>query len=481
MEAATGFPGYDSVMQKDTATVAEMLKQNGYGTAWFGKNHNVPDWQTSQAGPFDLWPTGLGFDHFYGFIGGDTNQWRPAVTEGTKPIEPYLGKPDYNFDYDMADQAIKWIKMQKAVAPDKPFFCYYAPGATHAPHHPKKEWVEKYKGKFDQGWDKVREETFDRQKKLGVIPADAKLTPRAPGVQAWDTLTAEQKKVFARFMEVYAGYLEQTDYNVGRVLEAIEEVGQTRQHARHLHRRRQRGQRRRKPARAAQRDDVLQRREGRPQARCSSGSTTSARGRRTTTTRSAGRTPCAPRSSGPSRSPATTAARATAWSSRGRRGSRPRASSAPSGTTASTSCRRFSTSCGRAAPTSVNGVTQKPIEGVSMAYTFADAKAPSTRTTQYFEMLGNRAIYHDGWVACTTPLVPPWEPGAADGGRDHRLQVGALRHRQGLLAGRQPGRTRCRRSSRSCSSCSTPRRPSTTCCRSTTARPRGSTRPSARA
>ena len=120
-------------------------------TAWFGKNHNVPDWQTSQAGPFDLWPTGLGFDHFYGFIGGDTNQWRPNVTEGTKPIEPYIGKPDYNFDYDMADQAIKWIEMQKAVAPDKPFFCYYAPGATHAPHHPKKEWVEKYKGKFDAG------------------------------------------------------------------------------------------------------------------------------------------------------------------------------------------------------------------------------------------------------------------------------------------------------------------------------------------
>ncbi|MFN8710968.1 MAG: sulfatase-like hydrolase/transferase, partial [Planctomyces sp.] len=193
-EAATGFPGYDSVMQKDTATVAEVLKQNGYGTAWFGKNHNVPDWQTSQAGPFDLWPTGLGFDHFYGFIGGDTSQWRPAVTEGTKPIDPYLGDPDYNFDYDIADQAIKWIGMQKAVAPDKPFFCYYAPGATHAPHHPKKEWVEKYKGKFDQGWDKIREETFARQKKLGIIPASAEMTPLAPGIQAWDSCSPDEKK-----------------------------------------------------------------------------------------------------------------------------------------------------------------------------------------------------------------------------------------------------------------------------------------------
>jgi arylsulfatase A-like enzyme len=226
MEGATGFLGYNSVMGKETATVAEVLKQAGYGTAWFGKNHNVPDWESSQAGPFDRWPTSLGFDHFYGFLGGDTNQWRPAVIEGTKPIDPYIGNPDYNFDYDLADQATKWIRMQKAVAPDKPFFVYYAPGATHAPHHPKKEWVEKYKGKFDQGWDKVREETFARQNKLGVIPADAKLTPRAPGVQAWDTLSPEEKRLFAQMMEVYAGYLEQTDYNVGRVLQAIEALGQ---------------------------------------------------------------------------------------------------------------------------------------------------------------------------------------------------------------------------------------------------------------
>ena len=179
MEVATGYPGYDTVMQQDTATVAEVLRQSGWSTAWFGKNHNVPDWQTSQAGPFDLWPSGLGFDHFYGFIAGDTNQWRPAVTEGTKPIEPYLGKPDYNFDYDMADKAIAWIRMQKAVAPDRPFFVYYAPGATHAPHHPRKEWIEKYKGKFDQGWDRVREETLARQKKLGVVPA-RRSSPRAP-------------------------------------------------------------------------------------------------------------------------------------------------------------------------------------------------------------------------------------------------------------------------------------------------------------
>ena len=164
MEGATGFPGYDTVMGKDTATVAEILKQNGYNTAWFGKNHNVPDWQNSQNGPFDLWPTGLGFEHFYGFVGGDTSQWRPAAVDGTKPIEPYIGNPDYHFDDDMADRAIAWIGGQKAISPDRPFLVYYAPGTTHAPHHPRKEWVEKYKGKFDQGWDKIREETFAHQK-----------------------------------------------------------------------------------------------------------------------------------------------------------------------------------------------------------------------------------------------------------------------------------------------------------------------------
>jgi arylsulfatase len=172
MEFATGYPGYDSLMGKDTATVAEVLRQRGWNTAWIGKDHNVPDWQSSQAGPFDLWPTGLGFEKFYGFIGGETNQWRPAVFDGTKPIEPYLGNPDYNLDYDLADQAIQWVRNQKAVAPDRPFFLYYAPGATHAPHHPKKEWIAKYKGKFDQGWDKMREEILARQKKLGIVPAD---------------------------------------------------------------------------------------------------------------------------------------------------------------------------------------------------------------------------------------------------------------------------------------------------------------------
>jgi len=226
MEQATGFPGYDSLMGKDTATIAEVLKQKGWNTGWFGKDHNVPDWQSSQAGPFDHWPIGLGFEKFYGFFGGETNQWRPAVFDGTKPIEPYFGKPDYNFDYDIADQAIQWIRSLKAVAPDRPFFLYYAPGATHSPLQPKKEWIAKYNGKFDQGWDKVREETLSRQKRLGLVPADTKLTARPQGIPAWDSLNTEQKKLTAYMMQIYAGYLEQTDYNVGRVLDAIKQLGE---------------------------------------------------------------------------------------------------------------------------------------------------------------------------------------------------------------------------------------------------------------
>lgn len=411
-EAATGFPGYDSVMQKDTATVAEVLKQNGYGTAWFGKNHNVPDWQSSQAGPFDLWPTGLGFDHFYGFIGGDTSQWRPAVVEGTKPIEPYLGNPDYNFDYDIADQAIKWIGMQKAVAPDKPFFCYYAPGATHAPHHPKKDWVEKYKGKFDQGWDEVRAETFERQKKLGVIPEGTKLNPLAPGLPAWDTLNDEQKKVYARFMEVYAGFLEQTDYNVGRVIESIKQTGQL--------------------------DNTIiiyiagdngASAEGSPQGllnemtffngvpedlkevlkRVDDIGTWKTYNHYPAAWAHAMCTPFQWTKQMASHYGGTRNGMVISW---------------PKGIAAKGELRTqwhhaidivptIYEVVGVTLPASVNGVAQKPIEGISMTYTFTDENAKGRRTKQYFELLANRAIYSDGWVACTTPSGPPWESAGA--------------------------------------------------------------------
>lgn len=413
MEGATGFPGYDTVMQKDTATVAEVLKQNGWNTGWFGKDHNVPDWQSSQAGPFDLWPTGLGFEHFYGFVGGDTSQWRPAAVEGTKPIEPYIGNPDYNFDYDIADQAVKWIKMQKAVAQDRPFFCYYAPGATHAPHHPRKEWVEKYKGKFDAGWDAIRVKTLDQQKKLGVVPPDTKLVPLAPGIPAWDTLSPDQKKVYARMMEVYAGYLEQTDHNIGRVLQAIDDVGQT-DNTVVIYIVGDNGASAEGSMQGLLNEmtffngvkenlaDVLEHVDeigtfktynhypvGWAHAMC---------------------TPFQWTKQIASHYGGTRNGIVISWPS----GIKARGELRSQWHHAIDIVPTIYEVCGVTAPTIVNGVAQKPIEGVSMAYTFDHAGAKSRRTIQYFEMFANRAIYHDGWVACTTPPLPPWDPGNTD-------------------------------------------------------------------
>src|SRR5215469_10149123 len=225
-EMATGFPGYNSLVPRSAGSVGAVLRENGYNTAWFGKEHNVPDWMSSQAGPFDLWPVGLGFEYFYGFLGGDSDQWHPALYENTKPIEPYIGDPTYILDRDLADKAIAWMQMQHAVAPSKPWLLYYATGTAHAPHHAPKDWIAKYKGQFDQGWDKVREETLARQIKLGVVPPNTQLTKRPEQIPAWDSLSADQKRVYARMMEVYAGALSHADYNIGRLLDALEESGQ---------------------------------------------------------------------------------------------------------------------------------------------------------------------------------------------------------------------------------------------------------------
>ena len=208
---------------------AEMLRQNGYSTAFFGKDHNVADWETSVSGPFDRWPTSQGFDHFYGFIGGESNQWQPALYEDTRPVElevPPGREGNYTLNEALADRAIEYIHRQKSVTPDRPFFIYYAPGATHAPHHVPKEWIDKFKSQFDQGWDKYREECFARQLKLGVIPQDTKLTPRPDEIPAYDSLTPDQKTVAARLMETFAGYTAQTDHEVGRLLDTLEEIGQ---------------------------------------------------------------------------------------------------------------------------------------------------------------------------------------------------------------------------------------------------------------
>ncbi|MBK5912782.1 arylsulfatase [Rhodocyclus purpureus] len=407
-EFATGFPGYDSLMGKDTATIAEMLRQHGWNTAWFGKNHNVPDWQTSQAGPFDRWPTGLGFDKFYGFVGAETSQWRPAVFDGTKPIEPYLGKPDYHFDYDMADQAIEWVRNQKAVAPDKPFFLYYAPGATHSPHQPRKEWIAKYKGQFDQGWDRLREQTFARQKKLGIVPANTKLTERTRGIPAWDSLNAEQKQLYAYMMEVYAGYLSQTDYNVGRVLDAIGQMGQM-DNTLVVYMVGDNGASSEGGLQGSLNEmafmnmipedykEVLKHKDDL--------GTWKTHNHYPVGWAHAMNTPMQWVKAVASHYGGTRNGMVISWPARIRDQGGIRSQWHHTIDIVPT----LLEVTGLQQPSSVNGVAQKPIEGVSMAYTFDQPDAPSTRRTQYFEIFSLRGIYHDGWVACITPPAAIWE------------------------------------------------------------------------
>lgn len=224
METATMYPGNTGVRPQSITPMAEVLRQNGYNTAAFGKYHETPPWEISNSGPLDRWPTHSGFEKFYGFIGGETNQWAPLIHDGTTQVE-LPNDPNYHFTTDMTNQAVSWVRFQQALSPEKPFFIYFAPGATHAPHHVPKEWADKYKGKFDQGWDKIREETLARQKKLGIVPPNTKLAPKPTDIKDWEKLSADEKKLFTRQMEVYAGFAEQTDYEVGRLVAAIEDLG----------------------------------------------------------------------------------------------------------------------------------------------------------------------------------------------------------------------------------------------------------------
>jgi arylsulfatase A-like enzyme len=407
-EFATGYPGYNSLVPKSAGSVGEVLKENGYNTSWFGKMHNVPDWMSSQAGPFDLWPVGLGFEYFYGFIGGDSDQWHPALFENTKPIEPYLGNPDYIFDRDMADRAIGWMRTQNALAPDKPWLLYYATGTAHAPHHAPKEWIDKYKGQFDQGWDKVREETLARQIELGVVPNGTKLTERPKEIPAWDSLSADQKRLYARMMEVYAGALSHADHQIGRVIDAIEQSGQL--------------------------DNTLiifiQGDNGASPEGSLQGTTNEV------ATAGNGVEEDLPyllsmidELGGPltynhypvgwahamdapmqwtkqvaSHFGGTRNGLVISWPKRIK----------DHGGLRSQFCHVIDIvptiyeAAGIAPPETIDGVEQKPLDGVSLVYTFDQPEVSTRHSTQYFELAGNRAIYNDGWMACTTPLRLPW-------------------------------------------------------------------------
>jgi len=414
-EFATSAPGACSVLSNTISPIARTLKLNGYSTAQFGKCHEVPVWQTSPLGPFDAWPSGGGgFEYFYGFIGGETSQWYPAIYEGTTPVEPEKTPEEgYHFSEDMTTKAIKWTRQQKALMPDKPFFTYFAPGATHAPHHVPKEWADKYKGKFDQGWDKLREETFARQKKLGVIPPDCPLTKRHPEIPAWDTISAEMRPVLARQMEVYAGYLEHTDHQVGRLIDVLKDLDVL--------------------------DDTLIYVIIGDNGASAEGSLQGTYNEMVTITgfdhletpeflkahldkfggvesynhyavgwAHAMDTPYQWTKQVASHWGGTRNGTIVHW---------------PKGIKTKGEIRSqfhhvidvaptILEAAGLPEPVFVNGVQQRPIEGVSMAYSFNDAKAPDQHETQYFEMSGNRGIYHKGWTAVTKHRTP-WITGAA--------------------------------------------------------------------
>ncbi len=409
-ELSTGFPGYDSIIGPDNATIGRILKDNGYTTSWFGKNHNTPAFQYSVAGPFDQWPSGMGFDYFYGFMGGETDQWTPYLFQNNRQIFPWVGKPGYNLITDMADEAISYVKGLNAANPGQPWFVYYVPGGSHSPHNPTKEWVEKFKGKFDMGWNAMREQIFANQKRLGVIPQNAKLTEWPDSLPKWDSLSADEKKLFARQAEVYAAYTAYTDHEIGRVIQQVEDLGQL--------------------------DNTLI-------IYIDGDNGTSPEGTLVGTPNQwtsyngilnfpiaeqlkfydvwgsaatyphmavawawAFDTPFKWTKQIASHFGGTRQGLAISWPARIKDAGGIRTQFHHMIDIVPT----ILEAAGIKAPEYVDGIKQKPIEGVSMMYLFdkANANAPSARKTQYFEMISNRGIYHEGWYANTTPPHGPW-------------------------------------------------------------------------
>ena len=415
-EIATGYPGYDSIIPIEKGTIGTILRDNGYATSWFGKDHNTPSYQSSQAGPFNQWPNGMGFDYFYGFVGGDASQWQPNLFRNTTAIYPFENNPGWNLETAMADEAIQHIKTLKEVAPGKPWFVYYVPGATHAPHHPTEEWINKISAMhlFDGGWNKLRETIFANQKRLGIMPANAVLTPWPKELPTWDSLGWEEKKLFVKQADVYGAYLAYADNEIGRVIQAVQDLGEL--------------------------DNTLIIYIGGDNGASAEGMINGTPNEFTTfngvsvpvkdqflwypfwgSERTfphyaaewawAMDTPFKWVKQVPSHFGGTAQGVVMSW---------------PGHIADAGGIRRqFShvidivptilDATGIKAPDTINGIKQDPIEGTSMAYTWdkTNADAPTKHNTQYFEMLGNRSIYHDGWVAATTPVTLPWELSSA--------------------------------------------------------------------
>ncbi len=430
IDLPSGYPGYWSVIPKSAATVAEVLKDNGYNTAMFGKHHNTPAWLQSTAGPFDSWPNGLGFEYFYGFMGGDNNQWQPRLYRNTVPVDDQTHDSGETLDHELADNAIHWIHQQKAAGPDKPFFVYYAPGSAHAPHQAPTDWIARFKGQFDQGWDKLREESFARQKRLGVIPADAVLTPRPKQLPAWDSLSPDEKRLDARFMEVYAAMLAHQDHEIGRVIDELQRMGQL--------------------------DNTLvifiegdngASGEGSPNGtlneigRLANGAGSDpARmlrdldqlgGPHTYELYPAGwawalNTPFQWMKQVASHLGGIRNGAVISWPARIKDVGQVRSQFAHVTDIAPT----ILAAAGLSEPEVVNGVKQQPVDGVPLEYSFDSATAPTRHGTQYFEMAANRAIYQDGWIANTIPRRMPWEAAPPPGVKpsDYTWELYDLNH-----------------------------------------------------
>jgi arylsulfatase A-like enzyme len=407
-EPVTGYEGYTGIVPKSAGTVAEILRQNGFNTAAFGKWHLTPYWEMGQAGPFDHWPTSMGFEHYYGFLTAETDQFHPALWDGTTPVEPPANDPTYILDRDLADHAIAWMREQKTLAPDKPFFLYYAPGTAHAPHQAPKDWIAKFKGQFDQGWDKVREETLARQKALGIAPANTQLTARPDIIPAWDSLTPEQRQVYAHMMEVYAGALAYSDNQMGRLIDAIRQAGAL--------------------------DNTLivfmqgdngASAEGGPQGLFNDVTFMNGIKEDFATLRQhlndlgsdkannhypvgwahAMDSPFQYFKQIVSQLGAVRNGMVISWPARIKDKGGIRTQFHHVIDVAPT----ILDAVGVQAPSMLNGSPQKPLDGQSMVYTFDNPNAPSMRRIQYFELVGNLGIYEDGWAAGTEPTGFPWQ------------------------------------------------------------------------
>ena len=406
-ELATGYDGYCCVLPRDCGTIGEVLRQNGYMTAWIGKNHNTPTWELSAAGPFDRWANGLGFDYFYGFNAGDMNHWNPLLFEN-RDLVPASDDPDYHLTEDLADKAVAWVRRAKSIAPDRPYFLYVAPGATHAPHQAPQAWIDKFKGQFDMGWDAYREQTLERQKKLGVVPADTDLTERSPGLPAWEGLEQDQKAVYARMMEVFAAYGAQVDAAMGRVIDAVKALPDA-DNTIILYIAGDNGSSAEGGLEGSLNENlffngfpekwqdnfVVMHELGGPKHFNHFPSSWA----------HAMNTPFQWTKQVASHFGGTRNPLIVSWPEKikDKGGLREQflhvIDIVPT----------LYEACGITAPRVLNGIPQKDIEGISFAFSFDDAAAPSHRRTQYFELACNRGLYHEGWMA-SAPSFAPWMP-----------------------------------------------------------------------